>query len=148
MRKYETFFIIDPDLPDDVNGVVEEKLRSIVTSNKGNVLSYAPWGKKKLAYTVKKHSRGHYILMEFTGEAELVAELERNMRLDERVLKFITIKLEDRFDPEKEEVRQIVTPPSFSEDEEARISMRTEAELDEEFAEETEEEGEEISEDE
>jgi len=118
MRKYETFFIMDPDLPDEVNNVVDEKLKSIVTSDGGQVLTYVPWGKKKLAYTVKKRTRGHYILMEYSGGPKLVAELERNMRLDERILKFITVKLEDRFDPEREEARKVVTPPVFGEDEE------------------------------
>ncbi len=126
MRKYETFFIIDPDLPDDVNAAVDEKFQTIVTSNNGSVLSYAPWGKKKLAYTVKKRTRGHYILMEYAGGPELVAELERNMRLDERVLKFITVKLEDRFDPEKEEARKAAAPPVFGEDEEGGALTRSE----------------------
>lgn len=106
MRKYETFFILDPDLPDEVNAAVDEKFKSVITSNDGMLLSYTSWGKKKLAYPVKKRTRGHYVLMEYAGGAKLVAELERNMRLDERLLKFITVKLEDRFDPEKEEARK------------------------------------------
>ena len=106
MRKYETFFIIDPDLPDEVNAVIDEKVKTVVTSNGGSILSYVPWGKKKLAYTVKKRNRGHYVLMEYAGGPELVAELERNMRLDERVLKFITVLLDERFDPAKEEARK------------------------------------------
>jgi small subunit ribosomal protein S6 len=100
------------------------------------VLSYIPWGKKKLAYPVKKRSRGLYALMEFAGGPELVAELERNMRLDERVLKFITVKLEDRFDPEKEPPREIITPPAFREDEDLGgtpldlLQEETESEMD------------------
>ncbi len=117
MRKYETFFIIDPDLPDEMNAVVDEKIKSIVGTNGGTVVTYVPWGKKKLAYPVKKRSRGFYVLMEYAGGSKLVAELERNMRLDERILKFITVKLADRFDPEKEEPRTVVTPPLFGEDE-------------------------------
>jgi small subunit ribosomal protein S6 len=146
MRKYETFFIVDPDLPDDVNAAVDEKLKSVVTSNGGNVLSYAPWGKKKLAYPVKKRSRGHYILMEYAGGPELVAELERNMRLDERVLKFITVKLEDRFDPEKEEPHQIATPPAFTEEEESAAVPASEEEFDEGLEEDLEEDEEETEE--
>jgi small subunit ribosomal protein S6 len=102
MRKYETFFIIDPDLTEEALNLASEKLKGIVTANGGVVLTYVPWGKKKLAYPVKKRNQGLYILMEYGGGPQLVAELERNMRLDERVLKFITVKLEDRFDPEKE----------------------------------------------
>ena len=111
MRKYETFFIIDPDLTEEAYNLTGEKLKGIVNANGGTVLTFVPWGKKKLAYPVKKRSQGLYVLMEYGGGAELVAELERNMRLDERVLKFITVKLEDRFDPEKEEASTIVPPP-------------------------------------
>lgn len=118
MRKYETFFIIDPDLPDEVVAAAEEKIKAIVTSDAGQVITYVSWGKKKLAYPVKKRTRGHYILMEYSGGPELVAELERNLRLDERVLKFITVKLDDRFDPQKEEDRKVATPTLFGEDEE------------------------------
>ena len=111
-----------PDLADDVNAAVDEKFKTIVSSNGGSVLSYLPWGKKKLAYPVKKRSRGLYVLMEYCGGPELVAELERNMRLDERILKFITVKLDDRYDPEKEEALKAAEAakavPAFEEDEE------------------------------
>lgn len=117
MRKYETFFIVDPDLPDDVNAAVDEKVKSVVSGQGGMVLSYVPWGKKKLAYPVKKRTRGLYVLMEYAGGPGLVAELERNMRLDERVLKFVTVKLSDQFDPEKEKPSEPVALPAFSEDE-------------------------------
>jgi small subunit ribosomal protein S6 len=118
MRKYEAFIIIDPDLSDDTVVAVDDKLKNIVTSNGGAVLDYVPWGKKKLAYPVKKRTRGHYVLMEFAGAAGLVAELERNMRLDERVLKFITVKLADRFDPEAEAAKDPKAAPRFSDEEE------------------------------
>ena len=123
MRKYETFFIVDPDIPDEATAVVDNKFKTIVTSNGGEVLIYSPWGKRKLAYPIKKRSRGLYILMEYSGEPTLVAELERNLRLDERILKFITVKLEDRFDPEKERERAAAAAaaavPAFTEDEDA-----------------------------
>lgn len=98
MRKYETFFIVDPDLPDEVNSAIDEKLQSIIQSNGGSVLSYVPWGKRKLAYPIKKRTRGHYVLVEYAGGSSLVAELERNLRLDERIIKFLTVKLDHRFD--------------------------------------------------
>ena len=132
MRKYETFFILDPDLPDEVNNIVDEKLKAVVTSNGGMVLSYTPWGKKKLAYTIKKHTRGHYILMEYAGGPELIAELERNMRLDERVIKFITVKLDDRFDPEKEAARQAEARRAFEEEEEAAVGVAEDSDMESE----------------
>ncbi len=118
MRKYETFFIVDPELTEEGYTLVGDKLKGIVDANGGSVLSYVSWGKKKLAYPVKKRHQGHYILMENAGGPELVAELERNMRLDERVLKFITVKLEDRFDPEKEEARKIAAAQAATASEE------------------------------
>ena len=105
MRKYETFFIVDPELPDETNSVLDSKIQSIVASNGGEVLTYVPWGKRKLAYAIGRRTRGLYVLMEYAGGSKLVAELERNLRIDERVLKFITVLLDDRFDPEKERER-------------------------------------------
>jgi small subunit ribosomal protein S6 len=131
MRKYETFFIIDPDLPDEVNTVIDEKIKAVVASNGGSVLSYVPWGKKKLAYTVKKRTRGHYVLMEYAGGPQLVAELERNMRLDERVLKFITVLLDERFDPAKEEARKAAAAKAASIEEERTTGKTVSAEGDE-----------------
>jgi len=132
MRKYETFFIVDPDLPDDITASVDEKIKSIITAQGGIVINYTPWGKKKLAYPVKKRSRGLYVLAEYSGGPALVAELERNMRLDERVLKFITVKLEDRFDPETELPREVKTSPAFDEDDDILLATSKTSEDEEE----------------
>ncbi len=130
MRKYESFIIIDADLSDDGIAGVDDKIKSVVTGNGGTVLDYVPWGKKKLAYPVKKRTRGHYVLMEFVGASGLVAELERNMRLDERVLKFITVMLADRYDPQAEEAKQPKTPPPFTDEEVGKVvPLATDEEL-------------------
>jgi small subunit ribosomal protein S6 len=139
MRKYECFFIIDADLPDDAIAVVDDKVKAVVDGNGGTVLDYVPWGKKKLAYPVKKRTRGHYVLMEFAGESGLVAELERNMRLDERVLKFITVLLEDRFDPQAEQEKASKVPPPFGDDEESRRALAAMADESSDTAEDEEE---------
>lgn len=122
MRKYETFFIVDPDLPDETNAVVDNKVQSIVTSNGGEVLVYTPWGKRKLAYPIRKRTRGLYVLMEYSGGADMVAELERNLRIDERILKFITVKLEDRYDAELERERKAAALASFEAEEAAKAA--------------------------
>ena len=139
MRKYECFFIIDADLPDDAIAVVDDKVKAVVDGNGGTVLDYVPWGKKKLAYPVKKRTRGHYVLMEFAGDSKLVAELERNMRLDERVLKFITVLLEDRFDPQAEQEKASKVPPPFGDDEESRRALAAMADESSDSAEDEEE---------
>jgi small subunit ribosomal protein S6 len=130
MRKYECFVIIDADLPDDAIAVVDDKIKNVVAGNGGTVLDYVPWGKKKLAYPVRKRTRGHYVLMEFAGASGLVAELERNLRLDERILKFITVMLQDRYDPQAEEAKQPKTPPPFTDEEVGKvIPLATDEEL-------------------
>ncbi len=143
MRKYETFFIIDPDLPDETNAVVDNKIESIITSNGGEVLSYVPWGKRKLAYAIRKRTRGLYVLMEYAGGPGLVAELERNLRIDERILKFITVMLEDRFDPEKERERKAAQKAAavFTEEEESAVVPLGSDEEEEEMPEDFETEG-------
>lgn len=130
MRKYECFIIIDADLPDDAIAGVDDKIKNVVAGNGGTVLDYVPWGKKKLAYPVKKRTRGHYVLMEFAGAAGLVAELERNMRLDERILKFITVMLEDRYDPQAEEAKEPKALPPFTDEEVGKVvPLATDEEL-------------------
>lgn len=141
LRKYESFFIVDPDLPEDAYQGVAQKYRGVVESGGGTVLTYAPWGKKKLAYPVKKRSYGYYVLMEFASGPDLIAELERNMRIDERVLKFITVKLDDEFDPEKEKDRERPVPVPPADDEE-ESPPRFAGVTDEEEEEEVDEEGE------
>lgn len=140
LRKYESFFIVDPDLPEDAYQGVAQKFRGVVESGGGTVLSYAPWGKKKLAYSVKKKSYGYYVLMEFASGPDLIAELERTMRIDERVLKFITVKLDDEFDPEKDKDRERPAPMPSADDEDESPPRFAAAREDEE---EEEDEGEE-----
>lgn len=128
MRKYEAFYILDPDMSDEATANANEKIMGIVTANGGAVISNVSWGKKKLAYPVRKHTRGHYILMEFSGDPTLVAELERNMRLDERVIKFITVKLLDFYDPNKEEPAEPRPAPRFGDEEEGAAPAAAEEE--------------------
>ncbi|MGO9415435.1 MAG: 30S ribosomal protein S6 [Syntrophobacteraceae bacterium] len=141
MRKYETFFIIDPDLSDETTAALDNKVQSVIVSNGGEVLTYVPWGKRKLAYAIRKRTRGLYVLMEYSGGPQLVAELERNLRIDERILKFITVMLEERFDPEKERERraQASLVPFVEDEESAEIPLGGEEE--EEMPEDFEAEG-------
>ena len=100
MRRYETLFIITPDSSDDELKTIFEKFQTVVTNRKGQILSYEEQGKKKLAYDIKKHGKGYYVQMDYLGPADIVAEVERNLRLDERILAYITVKLADNVDPE------------------------------------------------
>lgn len=105
MRKYETIFIINPDLSEeDIKGLIE-KVSGIIQSLQGEVSKIEEWGKKKLAYEVKKMSKGYFVLLHFMGTSQVLAELERNLRLIDAVLKYQTVRLDERGEkiPEKEE---------------------------------------------
>jgi len=96
MKRYETIFILDPDLEEEQAQSAIEKIRGIITQFKGEILKDEDWGKRKLAYEVKKKQRGHYRLIEFTATPPLLTELERNFRVMDSVLKFQTIRVDER----------------------------------------------------
>jgi len=86
MRRYETVFIVTPDSSEEELQAVADKFRGVITGMNGKVAAYDEQGKKSLAYNIKKQSKGYYVLMDYLGHADVVAELERNMRLDDRIL--------------------------------------------------------------
>jgi small subunit ribosomal protein S6 len=96
MKKYETIFILDPDLEDEQTLSVIEKAKGIITQANGEILKVEDWGKRKLAYEVKKKSKGHYILIHFSGSPALLSELERNFRVMDAVIKFQSVRLDER----------------------------------------------------
>ena len=100
MRMYETIFIADPDLQDEVRKDLFEKFKNILVQEGGILANFDDWGNKKLAYEIAKKSRGHYVCMTYGGTGALITELERNFRLDDKVLKYMTILLEKDVDPE------------------------------------------------
>ena len=104
MRKYETVFISDPDLQDQTRSELFDKVRNIITKEKGLILDFDEWGNKKLSYEIRKKSRGHYVCVTYGGTGSLVSELERNFRLTDDVLKFMTIVLSE--DVTREQIEQ------------------------------------------
>jgi len=96
LRRYETVMIVPVDLPDDeITGLIE-RYRSIITNNKGMVIKVEKWGKRKLAYEIRKHNKGFYMLIDFAGQSATVVELERNLKIDDKILKFMTVKKDDQ----------------------------------------------------
>ncbi len=101
IRKWESLFIIHPDRVSEKDQVLE-KIKEIVESKEGAILKVDEWGMRKLAYPIEKRKQGYYILIEFYGLAELPKALEDFFRIDERVIRFIIVKLEDRYSPSEE----------------------------------------------
>ena len=96
MRKYEIIFILDPDLEEEQAKSLVEKVKGIITQANGEILKVEDWGKRKLAYEVKKKPKGQYILIHFFGSPALLSELERNFRVMDAVIKFQSVRLGER----------------------------------------------------
>jgi small subunit ribosomal protein S6 len=96
MRKYETIFILNPDLDEEQTKTTIEKVKGIITQTNGEILKVEDWGKRKLAYEVSKKSKGHYFLIHFLGTPALLSELERNFRVMDTVIKFQSVRLDER----------------------------------------------------
>ncbi len=101
MRHYETVFIADPDIPADVQTDLFDKARTLISDNAGELIEFDEWGNKRLAYEIRKKQRGHYIRLDYCGSGDTVSTLENAFRIDERVLKFMTILLNEDADPEQ-----------------------------------------------
>jgi len=94
MPIYESIFIINPNLPDEETAAVIKKMQDVVAKQGGEMLKFEDWGKKKLAYEIKKHKRGHYAFFQFKSAPTAISELERTYKLTDSVIKFLTVKLE------------------------------------------------------
>ncbi len=99
MRMYETIFIVKPDLGEEETKVLTAKVQEVITSMKGDFKRLEDWGARKLAYPIDKFTRGRYYFLRFDGDAPLIAELERRLRLDDKVLRYQSVKLEKEVAP-------------------------------------------------
>jgi small subunit ribosomal protein S6 len=100
MRYYETLYLISPELAEeDCRGVID-KFNNLISKNNGVIVKVDEWGKKTLAYQIKKFDKGNYVLLQYCGEAGLLTELHRDFNLDDKILKYQTIKLSNNADPE------------------------------------------------
>ncbi len=94
MNHYETVFILTPVLSDAQMKEAVEKFTTVLTSNGATIVNEENWGLRKLAYPIQKKSTGFYTLVEFDGEPTIIKKLETAFRRDERVLRFLTFRLD------------------------------------------------------
>ena len=94
MNHYETAFILTPVLSDAQMKEAVEKFKKFLAENGAEIENEECWGLKKLAYPIQKKSTGFYALLQFKGESSLVAALETQYRRDERILRFLTFRLD------------------------------------------------------
>lgn len=94
MNRYETVFIATPVLSDVQTKELFGKFQGVITENGGQIVSGEEWGLKKLAYPIQKKTTGFYFLIEFEAEGDLVDILETQYRRDERIIRFLTFKMD------------------------------------------------------
>src|SRR3954468_11101534 len=94
-REYETIYVLRPDAGREASESISGRVLDVISKQSGALTKVENWGYRKLAYPVKKHGRGVYVYLKYVGDGALVAELERNLRIQDAVLKFQTVKISD-----------------------------------------------------
>ena len=95
-RTYESAAIINAALEDEQIEATISRIQEVITSHGGEIVEVDKWGRKRLAYPIQKAKSGYYLVLRFSAPTELIATLERNYRLDETIIRYLTITL-DKF---------------------------------------------------
>ncbi len=119
MREYELIYLIQPDATPERQKEIHGRVDEIVAQQSGILLLRDDWGKRKLAYEIDKFQKAEYVLLSYLGEGKIVGEIERSLRLDPDILRFLTVKVSD-------EVKDIETRITEARAEEAERSKRRE----------------------
>ncbi len=101
VKEYETVFILRSDVLDEERTKVLNRLNGIIEKLDGHLLMQEEWGKRKLAYKIQKSAYGIYYYLRYLGYNDMVAEIERNLRILEPVIKYMTVKLGEDVDIDK-----------------------------------------------
>jgi len=96
MRTYEELFIVRPDATEEEVDPLIEQLKHVITNANGTIEKVEKWGMRRMAYRVAKHNEGQYILILFHAKADTVKELERRLRVSDMVIKFLTVRTDEK----------------------------------------------------
>ena len=99
LREYETIFILRPDAQAESIAQVNQRIRGVIEQMGGKLLKLDNWGKRKLAYEVKKQLKGIYLYWQYLGTTGVVEEIERNLRMLDQVIRYYTVKVDENVDP-------------------------------------------------
>jgi len=109
MLKYETLFVLQPDLPEAQVRETIDRVRRLIEGMNGQVLDIEDWGVRELAYQIGKHSRGTYVLAQYAARPEVVKELERTFKIADEVLRFISVRMTEAKTSPRGEARASTT---------------------------------------
>ena len=93
LNSYETVTIFRSELSEEQESALTGRVEEIIKQFKGNVVKFEPWGKKRLAYPIDKNLKGKYFYWQYEALSDVVSELERNLKLNDSILRFLTIRL-------------------------------------------------------
>jgi len=121
-KEYETIYVLRPDIDADTADKVQARVSEVVAREAGQMLKVEAWGRRKLAYPVAKHKKGVYVFVRYVGKGGLVHELERNLKLQDSVLKYQTVLTRENVDvaglavdPEEIKFQRLELPPEEEE---------------------------------
>jgi small subunit ribosomal protein S6 len=98
-REYECVYVTPAELPDETTAAVNNRIKDTIENNGGQVVRWHTWGKRKLAYPIEKHTKGTYYHVTFLADATFIKEFDRNLKLIEAVLRFLTVQVDEDIDP-------------------------------------------------
>jgi small subunit ribosomal protein S6 len=101
MRRYEQVCILRPSLSEDEITRIIDNTTQLIQEDEGAVIFLNKWGMRKLAYPIKKENQGYYVLCDFAASPTVVSEIERKFRIDDAVLKYLTVKISDEISAEE-----------------------------------------------
>lgn len=96
MRSYELMYILDPKLDEDASGALMGKIEELMTKQGVEVEKTEPWGKRRLAYAIKGHWEGNYILSYLKANPDKIPEMERRLRVTDGILRFLTVRMDEQ----------------------------------------------------
>jgi small subunit ribosomal protein S6 len=108
VREYEFTFVVQPEISDDGLQALHDKFDALLGRHDAIKLYYDDWGRRRLAYEIQKFQKGHYFVLYFLDEGKVVPELERMARLEDSILRFLTVQSSDRVDDIEERKTEAV----------------------------------------
>jgi small subunit ribosomal protein S6 len=100
LRRYETIFILRPDLGEAAQKEAIKRFAGLVGSSGGDLIDSEEWGTRELAYRIKGEQRGYYVRLDYGGNGATMNEVERNLRLSDSILRYLSVQVGDNVDPE------------------------------------------------
>ena len=108
MNQYEVMYVIDPALEDSARAELISRFSDLVVKNGGEVDRVDEWGKRRLAYAIQYKTEGYYVLMYIKAPADLPREIERNMQINDNILRYLTVKYEGELPAKREPLKPYV----------------------------------------